>query len=222
MSVSPVTPAHPPTLPHSCNGSEGSATDGAGGELHVNICSHRLPGLKQIHYISLVPPSPPKPIQKLYLCLGSRGLQGSPGRSRRGEIVNEGKLGKGVSVREAGGWLTLAHNGFMAPEWEEASEWTFPIAGLWNTNNEASRRVFLHLIDYRLYQQHLLLRSHRLSFTWTLHWLQEYIYFILATTEMFAALHIGPLSKYTVQILWHLHFPFGGSDHKRKVCYLFC
>ncbi|KAI9538144.1 hypothetical protein NQZ68_017877 [Dissostichus eleginoides] len=30
------------------------------------------------------------------------GLQGSPGRSRHGEIVNEGKLGKGVSGRERG------------------------------------------------------------------------------------------------------------------------
>lgn len=45
-------------------------------ELHVNICSHRLPGLKQIHYILLVFFFPPKPIQELYLCLGSRGLQG--------------------------------------------------------------------------------------------------------------------------------------------------
>lgn len=42
-------------------------------ELHVNICSHRLPGLKQIHYILFFSP---KPIQELYLCLGSRGLQG--------------------------------------------------------------------------------------------------------------------------------------------------
>lgn len=45
MSVSPATPTLPPTLPHSCNGSEGLATEsGEKKELHVNICSHWLPG----------------------------------------------------------------------------------------------------------------------------------------------------------------------------------
>lgn len=59
-----------------------------------------------------------------------------------------------------------------------SGEWTFPIASLWNTNNESNHRagqLLLYLIDYRLYHQdeHLLLLSHRLSLTWKLHWLYE-------------------------------------------------
>lgn len=118
---------------------------------------------------------PLKPIQELYLCLGSRGLQGSPGRK---QTWQDSEPRKGVSGRERGrrGWLTLTNNDFRATEWEYASEWTFPIASLWNTNNESNHcpgRLLLHLIDYRLYHQweQLWLLSHRLSLTRKLHWL---------------------------------------------------
>lgn len=77
VSVSPVTPTLPPTLPHSCNGSEGLATDSEGKEKRIT-CQYLFPlaawiETDTLHSLSLFPP---KPIQELYLCLGSTGLQG--------------------------------------------------------------------------------------------------------------------------------------------------
>lgn len=74
-------------------------------ELHVNICSQRLPGLKQIHYILLVLFPPPKPIQELYLCLGSRGLQGVAWEKADSDGGHRGK----VCVWSKGGeWMSNA------------------------------------------------------------------------------------------------------------------
>lgn len=77
VSVSPVTLTLPPTLPHSCNGSEGLATDSEGKEKRIT-CQYLFPlaawiETDTLHSLSLFPP---KPIQELYLCLGSTGLQG--------------------------------------------------------------------------------------------------------------------------------------------------
>lgn len=70
-------PALPPTLPHSCNGSEGSATDG--GMRKRITCQYLFPPAARIesdtlHSLSLFPPL--KPIQELYLLLGIKSCSG--------------------------------------------------------------------------------------------------------------------------------------------------
>lgn len=76
MSVSPVTPALPPAL--------GLAADGWTGEKKKAkriTCQYLFPlAADRNRYITFSEsPPPPKPIQGVYLCLGSRRLRGSPG-----------------------------------------------------------------------------------------------------------------------------------------------
>lgn len=107
VSVSPATPTLPPTLPHRCNGSEGLATDSEGREERIT-CQYLLPAAAWIetdtlHSLSLV--SPPKPIQELYLCLGSRGLQGVAWEKADSDGGHRGK----VCVWSKGGeWMSNA------------------------------------------------------------------------------------------------------------------
>lgn len=101
VSVSPATPTLPPTLPHRCNGSGGLATDSEGRVERIT-CQYLFPAAAWIetdtlHSLSLV--SPPKPIQELYLCLGSRGLQGVAWEKADSD---GGHRGKGLRLEQRG------------------------------------------------------------------------------------------------------------------------
>lgn len=80
----------PSTFPHGCNGSEGLATDREG--VRKRITSQYLFPLAAwvetdtLHALTLFSL---KPIQELYLCLGSGDFRGRLGISRHGEILNK-------------------------------------------------------------------------------------------------------------------------------------
>lgn len=91
VSVSPVTPTLPPTLPHSCNGSEGLATDSEGREKRIT-CQYLFPPAAWIETDTLHSLSrfPPKANSRALPLFGINRTSGSRlGESRHGKIVNE-------------------------------------------------------------------------------------------------------------------------------------
>ncbi len=169
MSVSPVTPTLPPTLPLSCNGSKGLATDSEGrGRI---TCQYLFPLTARIetdtlHSLSLFPL---KPIQGPYLCLGSGGFGGSPGRKQTWQDSERGHHGRvRVQGKEGESMTNADKQRFYGCRMGVSREWTFPMSSLWNTNNERNHcrgQLLLYRVDYRLYHQYeqLLLLSCRLS-----------------------------------------------------------
>lgn len=153
VSVSPVTPTLPPTLPHSCNGSEGLATDSEGREKRIT-CQYLFPPAAWIETDTLHSLSrfPPKANSRALPLFGINRTSGSRlGESRHGKIVNEDTKERyefrAKRVRE---WLTQINNDFYGHRMGIKGEWTFPIASLWKANNESKHCLGWILLSHRL------------------------------------------------------------------------
>lgn len=68
-------------------------------ELHVNICSHRLPGLKKIHYILLVFFPPQSQFKSSTFVWDQEDFRESPGRK---QTERSRTLRKGLSLEQRG------------------------------------------------------------------------------------------------------------------------
>lgn len=150
----------PPTLPHSCNGSEGLAKDSEGREKRIT-CQYLFPlaawiETDTLHSLSLFSP---KANSRALPLFGIKRTSGRRlGESRHSQIVNEDTTERyEFGERKRREWLTKTNSDFYGPRMGIRGEWTFPIANLWKANNESKHcpgLLLLCLIDYRLHHQY--------------------------------------------------------------------